>query len=235
MQLCAVLYDRVLTCTDCLLQALAECSRRRYAEEQAFLLGRMGDFRGAMAVTLEEIGDVPGAVAYARDVADEDVFEELFSVACRRPALVSKPLNAYRPAFPSLSFCPAPSLSLSLSLPRFLSLRHLWETHFRFHSKAGLKRAFVSKPPLPLPRSPPLSARLRSCLHQRMTPLLCKGSQASPFHKQVCHSIAGGPSLHTNQCANLLLAGLCRLGPCWRRRQALHRQWICCAAFPREQ
>jgi len=42
------------------VKALAECSRRRYWEEQAFLLGRMGHFRGAMAVTLEEMGDVAG-------------------------------------------------------------------------------------------------------------------------------------------------------------------------------
>ncbi|XP_057247651.1 vacuolar protein sorting-associated protein 41 homolog isoform X2 [Beta vulgaris subsp. vulgaris] len=64
------------------------CMRKGLLKEQAFILGRMGNTKQALAVIINELGDMEEALEFASLQNDDEVWEELIKQATQRPEMV---------------------------------------------------------------------------------------------------------------------------------------------------
>ncbi|OMO90342.1 hypothetical protein COLO4_19230 [Corchorus olitorius] len=64
------------------------CVRRNLLREQVFILGRMGNSRQALAVIINELGDIEEAVEFVSMQHDDDLWEELIKQCLHKPEMV---------------------------------------------------------------------------------------------------------------------------------------------------
>ncbi|WVQ84653.1 hypothetical protein IAT38_006808 [Cryptococcus sp. DSM 104549] len=69
-------------------KAYSVCKERDYVSEMVFLLGRMGNNKQALMLIIERLGDVQGAIDFAKEQADEDLWEDLLQYSETRPAFI---------------------------------------------------------------------------------------------------------------------------------------------------
>ncbi|KAI9223272.1 hypothetical protein BC828DRAFT_376351 [Blastocladiella britannica] len=53
--------------------------------EQVYILGRMGNHKRAMRIMMEKMGDIDRAIEYAKQQADDDVWDDLLDFAVEKP------------------------------------------------------------------------------------------------------------------------------------------------------
>ncbi|KAB8532558.1 hypothetical protein FH972_025503 [Carpinus fangiana] len=68
--------------------ALAECERRNYVPELVSLLSATGQNRRALHLIIDKIGDVKQAIDFAKEVDDEDLWDDLLNYSMDKPAFV---------------------------------------------------------------------------------------------------------------------------------------------------
>lgn len=64
------------------------CVRKGFLKEQAFILGRMGNTKQALAVIINQLGDMEEALEFASMQNDDEVWEELIKQSTQRPEMV---------------------------------------------------------------------------------------------------------------------------------------------------
>ncbi|KAJ8432343.1 hypothetical protein Cgig2_021113 [Carnegiea gigantea] len=64
------------------------CVRKGFLKEQAFILGRMGNSKQALAVIINQLGDMEEALEFAGMQNDDEVWEELIKQSTQRPEMV---------------------------------------------------------------------------------------------------------------------------------------------------
>ncbi|KAL1155212.1 hypothetical protein V6Z11_A08G008900 [Gossypium hirsutum] len=64
------------------------CVRRDLLKEQVFILGRMGNSKQALAVIINELGDIEEAVEFVSMQHDDDLWEELIQQCLHKPEMV---------------------------------------------------------------------------------------------------------------------------------------------------
>ncbi|KAA3455516.1 vacuolar protein sorting-associated protein 41-like protein isoform X2 [Gossypium australe] len=64
------------------------CDRRDLLREQVFILGRMGNSKQALAVIINELGDIEEAVEFVTMQHDDDLWEELIHQCLHKPEMV---------------------------------------------------------------------------------------------------------------------------------------------------
>ncbi|OWT37452.1 vacuolar protein sorting 41 [Cryptococcus neoformans Bt1] len=64
------------------------CKERDYVLEMVFLLGRMGNNKRALMLLIERLGDVERAIEFAKEQADEDLWEDLLAYSESRPDFI---------------------------------------------------------------------------------------------------------------------------------------------------
>ncbi|KAE8660371.1 Vacuolar protein sorting-associated protein 41-like protein [Hibiscus syriacus] len=64
------------------------CVRRGLVREQVFALGRMGNSKQALAVIINELGDIEEAVEFVSMQHDDDLWEELIQQCLHKPEMV---------------------------------------------------------------------------------------------------------------------------------------------------
>ncbi|KAK9689968.1 hypothetical protein RND81_09G094900 [Saponaria officinalis] len=64
------------------------CVKNGFLKEQAFILGRMGNMKQALAVIINDLGDMEEAIEFASLQNDDDVWEELIKQSTQRPEMV---------------------------------------------------------------------------------------------------------------------------------------------------
>lgn len=69
------------------------CLRKGLLKEQAFILGRMGNSKQALAVIINELGDMEEALEFASMQNDDEIWEELIKQSTQRPEMVGKLLE----------------------------------------------------------------------------------------------------------------------------------------------
>ncbi|ODN99053.1 hypothetical protein I350_07207 [Cryptococcus amylolentus CBS 6273] len=69
-------------------KAYKVCKERDYVSEMVFLLGRMGNNKQALMLLIERLGDVQGAIEFAKEQADEDLWEDLLKYSETRPLFI---------------------------------------------------------------------------------------------------------------------------------------------------
>ncbi|KAI3605006.1 vacuolar protein sorting 41 [Moniliophthora roreri] len=69
-------------------KAYAVCQDRDLIPEMVFLLGRMGNNKKALTVIIERLGDVHRAIDFAKEQADDDLWEDLLKYSETRPAFI---------------------------------------------------------------------------------------------------------------------------------------------------
>jgi len=69
-------------------KAYKVCQERDLIPEMVFLLGRMGDNKKALGLIIERLGDVGRAIDFAKDQADDELWEDLLKYAETRPAFI---------------------------------------------------------------------------------------------------------------------------------------------------
>ncbi|KIR53471.1 vacuolar protein sorting 41 [Cryptococcus gattii Ru294] len=69
-------------------KAYAVCKERDYVPEMVFLLGRMGNNKQALMLLIERLGDVERAIEFAKEQADEDLWEDLLAYSESRPDFI---------------------------------------------------------------------------------------------------------------------------------------------------
>ncbi|KAJ4482441.1 hypothetical protein J3R30DRAFT_3854844, partial [Lentinula aciculospora] len=83
------LIDFLRSSTDYDLEkAYKVCQERDLILEMVFLLGRMGDNKKALGLIIERLGDVERAINFAKDQADDELWEDLLKYAETRPAFI---------------------------------------------------------------------------------------------------------------------------------------------------
>ncbi|KAL0581489.1 Vacuolar protein sorting-associated protein 41 [Marasmius crinis-equi] len=70
------------------LQAYNVCQDRDLVPEMVFLLGRMGNNKKALTVIIERLGDVHRAIDFAKEQADDDLWEDLLKYSETRPTFI---------------------------------------------------------------------------------------------------------------------------------------------------
>ena len=73
--------------------ALAVCQRYNLHSEAVYVLGRMGSAEQALQLVLGELRDVPRAVEFCADQADDDLWDELVARALEDPELAGELLE----------------------------------------------------------------------------------------------------------------------------------------------
>lgn len=73
--------------------ALSVCQRRNLHAEAVYVLGRMGSAKQALQLVLDELRDVPRAVEFCADQADDDLWDELIARALEDPQLAGELLE----------------------------------------------------------------------------------------------------------------------------------------------
>ncbi|KAH8829648.1 vacuolar protein sorting-associated protein 41, partial [Flagelloscypha sp. PMI_526] len=68
--------------------AYEECQRRDFVDEMVFLLGEMGNFKKALTLIIERLGDVHRAIDFAKERKDKDLWEDLLKYSETRPAFI---------------------------------------------------------------------------------------------------------------------------------------------------
>ncbi|KAK4763529.1 hypothetical protein SAY87_012967 [Trapa incisa] len=64
------------------------CIRRDLIKEQVFVLGRMGNSKQALAVIINNLGDIEEAVEFVTSQHDDDLWEELIKQCLNKPEMV---------------------------------------------------------------------------------------------------------------------------------------------------
>ncbi|KAK8683394.1 hypothetical protein V6N13_039455 [Hibiscus sabdariffa] len=64
------------------------CARKNLLREQVFVLGRMGNSKQALAVIINELGDIEEAVEFVTMQHDDDLWEELIHQCLNKPEMV---------------------------------------------------------------------------------------------------------------------------------------------------
>ena len=64
------------------------CQRRDLVPEMVFLLGKMGDNKKALALIIERMVDVHGAIAFAKDQNDPALWEDLLAYSMDKPPFI---------------------------------------------------------------------------------------------------------------------------------------------------
>ncbi|KAF5330256.1 hypothetical protein D9758_014441 [Tetrapyrgos nigripes] len=64
------------------------CQERDLIPEMVFLLGRAGDNKKALTLIIERLGDVHRAIDFAKEQADDDLWEDLLRYSETRPAFI---------------------------------------------------------------------------------------------------------------------------------------------------
>ncbi|ONK76774.1 uncharacterized protein A4U43_C03F31990, partial [Asparagus officinalis] len=64
------------------------CVKKDLPKEQAFVLGRMGNTKKALAVYINKLEDIQKAVQFVTDQHDDDLWEELIKQCLRKPEMV---------------------------------------------------------------------------------------------------------------------------------------------------
>ncbi|WWD19691.1 hypothetical protein CI109_104155 [Kwoniella shandongensis] len=64
------------------------CKERDYVSEMVFLLGRMGNNKQALMLIIERLSDVQRAIDFAKEQADEDLWEDLLQYSETRPDFI---------------------------------------------------------------------------------------------------------------------------------------------------
>ncbi|EIW76424.1 vacuolar protein sorting-associated protein 41 [Coniophora puteana RWD-64-598 SS2] len=68
--------------------AYKACGERDLVPEMVFLLGRMGNNKQALTLIIERLGDVERAIEFAKEQADDDLWEDLLKYSETRPAFI---------------------------------------------------------------------------------------------------------------------------------------------------
>ncbi|KAH9618528.1 hypothetical protein KSS87_018147 [Heliosperma pusillum] len=69
------------------------CVKKGFLKEQAFILGRMGNTKQALAVIINDLGDMEEALEFASMQNDDDVWEELIKQSTQRPEMIGRLLE----------------------------------------------------------------------------------------------------------------------------------------------
>ncbi|KAF5376840.1 hypothetical protein D9757_008884 [Collybiopsis confluens] len=69
-------------------KAYKVCQERDLIPDMVFLLGRMGDNKKALGLIIERLGDVERAIDFAKEQADDELWEDLLKYAETRPAFI---------------------------------------------------------------------------------------------------------------------------------------------------
>ncbi|KAF9266084.1 vacuolar assembling protein VPS41 [Marasmius fiardii PR-910] len=64
------------------------CQERDLVPEMVFLLGRMGNNKKALTLIIERLGDVHRAIDFAKEQADDDLWEDLLKYSETRPTFI---------------------------------------------------------------------------------------------------------------------------------------------------
>ncbi|KAI5452845.1 Vacuolar protein sorting-associated protein 41 [Naganishia albida] len=64
------------------------CQERDFVPEMVFLLGRMGNNKQALMLIIQRLGDVQRAIEFAREQADEDLWEDLLKYSEDNPIFI---------------------------------------------------------------------------------------------------------------------------------------------------
>ncbi|GHJ85158.1 hypothetical protein NliqN6_1560 [Naganishia liquefaciens] len=64
------------------------CQERDFVPEMVFLLGRMGSNKQALMLIIQRLGDVQRAIEFAREQADEDLWEDLLKYSEDNPIFI---------------------------------------------------------------------------------------------------------------------------------------------------
>ncbi|KAJ9117531.1 hypothetical protein QFC22_004381 [Naganishia vaughanmartiniae] len=64
------------------------CKERDFVPEMVFLLGRMGNNKQALMLIIQRLGDVQRAIEFAREQADEDLWEDLLRYSEDKPIFI---------------------------------------------------------------------------------------------------------------------------------------------------
>lgn len=71
--------------------ALAECASKGMTREQVYLLGRVGGSRRALEIIVDDLGDIPQAIAFVQEQGaedDDELWDELIARAVAKPGCV---------------------------------------------------------------------------------------------------------------------------------------------------
>ena len=71
--------------------ALMECTSKGMTREQVYLLGRMGGSRRALEIIVDDLGDIPQAIAFVQEQGadnDDELWDELIARAVAKPGCV---------------------------------------------------------------------------------------------------------------------------------------------------
>lgn len=83
------LVDFLRASTDYNLEiAYTVCQDRDLVPEMVYLLGRMGNNKKALTLIIEKLGDVRQAIEFAKEQADDDLWEDLLMYSESRPAFI---------------------------------------------------------------------------------------------------------------------------------------------------
>ncbi|SCV72404.1 BQ2448_3941 [Microbotryum intermedium] len=64
------------------------CDKKDLVPEMVFLLGRMGDNKGALNLIIERLGDVQRAIEFAKEQNDHDLWEDLLKYSETKPRFI---------------------------------------------------------------------------------------------------------------------------------------------------
>ncbi|KAK9865646.1 hypothetical protein WJX84_004897 [Apatococcus fuscideae] len=73
--------------------ALQQCEGRGLVREQVFLLGRMGNSVRALDLIIQQLADIPGAIAFIQGQRDDDLWEHLITLALEDAAMIGELLE----------------------------------------------------------------------------------------------------------------------------------------------
>jgi len=69
-------------------KAYGICHKHDFVPEMVFLLGRMGNNKQALMLILDRLGDVQRAIEFAKEQADDDLWEDLLQYSEKRPDFI---------------------------------------------------------------------------------------------------------------------------------------------------
>ncbi|KAF1808378.1 hypothetical protein P152DRAFT_477408 [Eremomyces bilateralis CBS 781.70] len=68
--------------------AIAICEKRGYTEELVFLLSKTGETKRALYLIIDSLADVSMAISYAKDQADQDLWDDLLDYSMDKPSFI---------------------------------------------------------------------------------------------------------------------------------------------------
>ncbi|KAK5101974.1 Vacuolar protein sorting-associated protein 41 [Lithohypha guttulata] len=69
--------------------ALKLCEKKRYIEEEVYLLSKTGSLKKALSLIIDQLQDVPKAIEFAKEQGDKGLWDDLLDYSMSRPRFIS--------------------------------------------------------------------------------------------------------------------------------------------------